>query len=145
MFKNYKTRSLIAERLLYEQFSYEVYESIKSISYATSLSTGIYDNNKAVKVELNLDSYYDCRDVYDPELNEELCQNQILKNNTCCKSECCLKTEKFETFCFDYAFKLNDEVIKNNRILYYNDEEYFEDPKRRFCLIIIYILQQQVK
>ena len=132
MFKNYKTNSLIAERLLYEQFSYEVKESIKSIPYTNNPSDN-YEFQEYMKVEAKFNSYYDCKDVYDPELNEEICQNQIVENNTCCKSECCLKTNGDEIFCYNYAFDLDEEAIKNNRILYYNDEEYFEDPKRRFC------------
>ena len=83
-------------------------------------------------VELKLDSFYDCRDIYDPELNEEKCQNQIVKNNTCCKSECCSKIIGDEIVCQDYLFNFDIDEIKNNRI-YYNDEEYFDDPKRRFC------------
>ena len=140
MFKNYKTRSLVTERLLYEQFSYEVYENIHSYTYIHSDSSSSTQENydyeyyyNYMSVELKLDSYYDCRDAYDPELNEEICQNQIVKNNTCCKSECCLKTNGDETFCYNYAFDLDNNAIKNNRILYYNDEEYFDDPKRRFC------------
>ena len=138
MFKNYKTRSLVTERLLYEQFSYEVYESLFSYTYiqgsTTTSNIENYENDHSyMDVELKLDSYYDCRDIYDPELNEEICQNQIVKNNTCCKSECCSKTNGDEAFCQDYLFNFNIDSIKNNRILYYNDEEYFDDPKRRFC------------
>ena len=134
MFKNYKTRSLIAERVLYEQFSYEVRSSIKSFPYTnTDNPSDNYEYKEYMKVEAKLNSYYDCRDVYDPELNEEICQNQIVENKTCCKSECCLKTNGDETFCYNYAFDFENKDIKNNRILYYNDEEYFEDPKRRFC------------
>ena len=140
MFKNYKTRSLVTERLLYEQFSYEVYENILSYTFIHSDSSSSTQENydyeyyyNYMSVELKLDSYYDCRDVYDPELNEEICQNQIVKNNTCCKNECCLKTNGDETFCYNYAFKLENDAIKNNIILYYNDQEYFDDPKRRFC------------
>ena len=134
MFKNYKTRSLIAERVLYEQFSYEVRDSIKSFPYTNNDNpSDNYEYKEYIKVEAKLNSYYDCRDVYDPELNEEICQNQIVKNNTCCKSECCLKTNGDETFCYNYVFDLYNKDFKNHRILYYNDEEYFEDPKRRFC------------
>ena len=134
MFKNYKTRSLIAERVLYEQFSYEVRDSIKSFPYTNNDNpSDNYEYKEYMKVEAKLNSYYDCRDVYDPELNEEICQNQIVKNNTCCKSECCLKTNGDETFCYNYVFDLYNKDFKNHRILYYNDEEYFEDPKRRFC------------
>ena len=133
-FKNYKTRSLIAERLLYEQFGYEVYESIKSYPYALSGGSAYYESGSSdMAVEVKLDSYYDCRDVYDPELNENICQNEIVKVNTCCKSECCSKTNGDDIFCHNYLFTLYVNEIKNNRILYYNDEEYFEDPRRRFC------------
>ena len=133
-FKNYKTRSLIAERLLYEQFGYEVYESIKSYPYALSEGTSCYESwNTDMEIEVKLDFYYDCRDVYDPELNENKCQNQIVNGNTCCKSECCSKTNGDETFCNNYLFTFDNDKIKNNRILYYNDEEYFDDPRRRFC------------
>ena len=132
MFKNYKTRSLIAERLLFEQFGYEVKKSIESFPYAKNPSDD-YLYQDYMNVEVKLDSYYDCRDVYDQELNENKCQNQILNNYSCCRSECCIKTNGDETFCYDYAFDLDEGAIKNKRILYYNDEEYFEDPKRRFC------------
>ena len=59
MFKNYKTRSLVAERLLYEQFSYEVYESILSYPYIQSSSSTSnvenYENdNSFMDVELKL-------------------------------------------------------------------------------------------
>ena len=133
-FKNYKTRSLIAERLLYEQFGYEVYESIKSYPYALSEGTSCYESwNTDMEIEVKLDFYYDFRYVYDPELNENECQNQIVNGNTCCKSECCSKTNGDETFCNNYLFTFDNDKIKNNRILYYNDEEYFDDPRRRFC------------
>ena len=133
-FKNYKTRSLIAERLLYEQFGYEVYESIKSYAYALNEGTSCYESwSSDMTVEVKLDYFYDCRDVYDPELNENKCQNQIVNGNTCCKSECCSKTNGDKIFCNDYLFTFDNDKIKNNRILYYNDEEYFDDPRRRFC------------
>ena len=137
MFKNYKTRNLIAERLLYEQFSYEVYESINSYPYSLSGEGSCYESEiRNMILEVKSKFYYDCRDVYDPELNENKCQNQIVEGSTCCKSECCSKTNGDETFCNNYLFSFDSEAIdkiKNNRILYYNDEEYFEDPRRRFC------------
>ena len=95
MFKNYKTRSLIAERLLYEQFGYEVKKSIDLCPYAKNPSDH-YTSQEYMNVEAKLDSYYECRDVYDQELNENQCQNQILKNYTCCRSECCIKTNEDE-------------------------------------------------
>ena len=134
MFKNYKTRSLIAERLLYEQFSYEVFESIKSYPYAKSGGNSCFESeNSEMKVEIKSKYFYDCRDVYDQELNEDLCQNEIVDGNTCCKSECCFKTNEDVTFCYNYLFTFDINKIKNHRQLYYNDEEYFEDPRRRFC------------
>ena len=134
MLKNYKTRSLIAERLLYEQFSYEVFESIKSYPYALSGGNSCFESGYSdMTVEVKSEYFYDCRDVYDQELNEHLCQNEIVDGKTCCKSECCFKTNGDVASCYNYLFTFDINKIKNHRQLYYNDEEYFEDPRRRFC------------
>ena len=82
--KFYRTndRKIIVERYLYEQFSEEIYSSInRYISYDLTNKTdecqfgdGFY---------LNLDTYFDCRGIYNKDLNK-FCQNEIINNNTEC-------------------------------------------------------------
>ena len=90
-FKNYKTKEGIIERLFYEQFSYEIYSNIKKYAFSKN---GHYNYNyyDYMDIEFNSDSFYDCRGIYDEELNEEICQNKEITNFTCCRADCCMRT-----------------------------------------------------
>lgn len=130
-FKNCKTKESTTERLLFEQFSYEIYSNIKSYPYLSEYSY-TYSSRSDMEIEIKSDSFYDCQDVFDEELNEKFCQNKILSSRTCCRPECCIRTnnENDNLFCYDYIF---DGIPGNNRVLLYNEEEKLEDPKKRFC------------
>ena len=85
--KNYKffrfnDDEIIIERTLFEQFSEEVYESINTplMSYTFKNSCSISDQ---IYISLNLDTYFDCTDLYTSDLREE-CQNNIVPNYTDC-------------------------------------------------------------
>ena len=134
-FKYYKTKEAIIERLFFEQFSYEINTNIHQ--YAFSKNRDMYNNynnyySNSMNIELKTDSFYDCRGIYDKELNEEICQNKIITNYTCCRAECCMRTNGNTVKCNNYQFD-SSTIPLNNKILLYNDDEFFEDPRRRFC------------
>ena len=133
-FKNYKTKEGIIERLFYEQFSYEIYSNINKYAF-TKNGNSAYNYNynyDYMNIELKTDSSYDCRGIYDEELNEDICQNKIINNYTCCRAECCMRLNGNTIKCNNYQFD-SSTIPENNKILLYNDDEFFEDPRRRFC------------
>ena len=142
-FKNFKKKDLVTERLLYEQFSYEVNSNINRPLFSNTNNSellNIYSflnqrNSVQInmEIEMKLNSYYDCQGVNDDELNEEICQNKRINSKTCCRAECCIRTNGDEgnnIFCNDYTY---NSIPSNEKILFYNDEEMFEDPRKRFC------------
>ena len=130
-FRHYRTREIKTERLLFSQFSHEVYSNILSSPFMNSLNN--YDS-KDLTAELKFNPFFDCRGVKDDELNEEICQDKIINNNwTCCRADCCHRTNGGEVICNDYNFDLKNPNVYNHRILNYDEEEYFEDPRRRLC------------
>lgn len=132
-FIKFKTKKIIAERLLYEQFSEEVYSNIKSHSFSKIDTIEDYNNSaNYLNLEVKLNSFYDCQDEKNGLLNEKICQDKIVKNYTCCKSECCGNSNTTEEFiCSNYSFDIN-QINLNNKILNYNEEEMIEDP-RKIC------------
>ena len=100
--KNIKNKDSITERFLYEQFSYEVNSNINSSSFSNknvsdllNLANFITPRNSVetdMEIEMKMKSYYDCQGVNDDELNEVICQDKIINSKTCCRAECCLRT-----------------------------------------------------
>ena len=136
-FKEYRTKEDIVERILYEQFSYDIYENINSYLFTKTNDWNVVNNNldnlnNDMKIDIKLDSYYDCQNIYDDELNEKICQNKIVNNYTCCRAECCSRTNDNIIFCKNYLFNSNN-IPQYYTSLYYNDEEILEDPRRKFC------------
>ena len=136
-FRNCKTKEMIVERLLYENFVDKVDHNINSYSYTISSDSEYSDYSYSdyrfyMPILIRSETYYDCKGVFDNELNEKICQNQIIKNNTCCRADCCWRNNGNEIFCYNYSFDYNN-VPNKNKILIYNDEEIFEDPRRRLC------------
>ena len=82
-------------------------------------------------VEVKLDSYFDCQGVKKGLLNE-ICQDEIVNNFTCCKSECCIRTDE-NMVCSNYSFNLQQSHYDNDKILNYNEDEWYDDPRRRYC------------
>lgn len=82
-FYRFNDRKVILERYLFDQFSKEVYSSINSY-----ISLELKDKcNKVDKgFYLNLDTYFDCKGIYNSDLNKD-CQNKIIKNSTLCPAD----------------------------------------------------------
>ena len=74
----------IVERTLYEQFSYEVYQSInKKLTPSISIKPECEKGEEKLEFILNLDSFFDCRGIYSDELDKK-CKNTIINNYTDC-------------------------------------------------------------
>ena len=130
-YRNNKTRDIKTERLLFSQFSQEVYSNILSYSFST-FSNKINDYQD-LTAELKFKSFFDCRGVKDLELNENICQDRINNNWTCCRAECCYRTNGGIIYCSDYNYDIRNPNSYDHKILIYDEEEYFEDPRRRLC------------
>ena len=131
IFVKSNSEEIITERLLYEQFSDEIYSNIKSYPFKQiKFIEEKVSNLDYLNVELKLDTFFDCQGEKNGLLNE-FCQDKIISNFTCCKSECCTRqTDSF--FCENYNFNLK-KATENYKILSYNDEEKNDDPRRKFC------------
>ena len=86
-FFSFKNKKIIAERTLFEQFSYEVYSSISKPlpNYSTS-NDPCEEPKKAVEINLNAKSYFDCRDLFSENLKPS-CKNKIVNNYTNCDQD----------------------------------------------------------
>ena len=86
-FFRFNNRKIIAERTLFEQFSYEVYSSISKPlpNYITSADS-CEEPKKAVEINLNVNSYFDCRGLYSENLKPS-CRNKIVNNYTNCDQD----------------------------------------------------------
>ena len=133
-FANSNSREIIAEKILFQNFSEEVYYNIgiRLLKNITRVEKNEHDS-KYLNLEVKLDSYFDCRGETNGLLNEKECQNKIVNNLTCCRSVCCIRNNN-NIKCNNYNFNLNKAYdTDTNIILNYNYEEIYEDPRRKFC------------
>ena len=132
-FKNNKNREIKTEKFLYNIFSQEIHSNLnKNIFFGNAPSYYDYYST-SLRADIMINSNFDCRDVKDAELNEDICQNKIINNKICCKAECCSRNNGGKVFCTDYNFQLNSPNINNYKVISYDREEYYDDPRRRFC------------
>ena len=112
-FFKFNDRKIITERTLFEQFSYEVYSSINSPLLLEEIRNKDPDTNKcptscqAMEINLNLNTYFDCRGVFIKDLYSS-CQDSIIKNYTSCNE---------------------NPDINNN----YNSYDYLNDNRAKYC------------
>ena len=140
--KKNTSKEIITERILYRHFSDEIYSNIKQYPICKVTTKDLNDppyenrcgqNQTLLYIDVNLDTYFDCQGVKKGLLNEAQCQDRIVSNLTCCKSECCPRPKNNENFfCTNYNFDLK-KSYNDSTILTYDDEERYEDPKRRYC------------
>lgn len=77
----------ITERTLYEQFSYEVYSSIGTPLYSSyNLRENCDNSEEPLQFNLNLDTFFDCRNIRSRELKDK-CRNTIVNNYTSCSKD----------------------------------------------------------
>ena len=87
IFFSFNNQKIIAERTLFEQFSYEVYSSISKPLPNYSISdNACTEPAKTVAINLNINSYFDCRGLYSENLKPD-CRNKIVNNYTNCDED----------------------------------------------------------
>ena len=128
-FTKNKSKSAYTEKLLYQKFAEEIYTNIHSYPIKKIKTSS---NKTPLILQVKLDTFYDCQGVKNGLLNEEICQNKIVNNLTCCKSTCCHKDNDENFFCNNYDFNVKQSSLDKN-ILVYNYDEMLDDPKRRYC------------
>ena len=122
---NSNDKTSIAERLVYQQFSHDVYSNIKSkILYDFEIidhSQNCSDNREILNIPIKIESFYDWEKVKVDDIDKDLCQNKI---STCCKKECCKQD-----------IYTNQKICKNKNI--YNSADN-EDPRKNCKIFKIY-------
>ena len=84
-FYRFNDRKIITERTLFEQFSYEVYSNINTpLLYDIDIEDKC-SNSQPVSFYLHLDTFYDCRGIFNKDLG--LCRDNVNRNNTNCFSQ----------------------------------------------------------
>ena len=132
-FAKHKSKSALTEKLLYENFGDEIYNNIRS-KPINKIISGKDSKMQKLKIVVKLNTSFDCRGVKFGLLNEDYCQDKIVNNITCCKSECCYnnKDKKGNTQCNNYNFNIRKTSTDKNKLTYNNDE-IIDDPRRRYC------------
>lgn len=121
-------KTILAEKLVYQQFSHDVYSNIKNkIIYgfeAVSYDSDCPEGKEVLKVPIKLDSYYDCENIKGYNL-ANICENKISKSSICCSNECCEENIYLkQTFCREKNIsniqmeEAND--IRNEKCNYFN-------------------------
>ena len=133
-----KTKEIIAEKIVYEQFSHEIYSNIKSKIYYDmhDITKSSECNYELVKFPLRMEYFYDCEGVYDDKIDKKLCQDKITSPKTCCEVNCCrdyiINKEK-KHICSEYSYfnfydPRNDICsyisIYNGKFYYINNYKY---------------------
>ena len=101
---------IIAERLVYEQFSHEVYTNInskviKNITFV-DINEDCPDNFRIMNIPIKMESFYDCPkiDKNNENIEKEYFENRITSAQTCSRKGCCLKRisdKKENAYCMD--------------------------------------------
>ena len=120
MYYNYSTnKTILAEKLVYQQFSHDVYSNINNKIYY-QLETVPYtedcpEGKEILRIPIKIDSYYDCENIKNNELNEDICQNKISKSSICCQDDCCEYNAYLkQTICIEKNYKNIDNEELND-------------------------------
>ena len=83
-------KEIIVERLVYEQFSHEVYSNINSKVIKRISPASSCDGEKELySLPVKMEAFYDCTNVYNDNIDKDICQNKITSAYLCCNKECC--------------------------------------------------------
>jgi len=125
---NSNNKTSIAERLVYQQFSDDVYSNIKSkIFYDFEIidhDQPCSVNKEILNIPVKIESYYDCEKVKVDDIDKDLCQNKISRSSICCKKECCKED-----------IYIQQKICRNKR---FNNSADNEDPRKECKLFNIY-------
>ena len=111
------SKKIIAERLIYEQFSHEVYSNINSHPFIqiTEVSNTDYScSDELIRIPIKIEEFYDCGN---DENIDEFCQNKITPESLCCLKSCCfekIENKKESKYCLQKRELIGSDIRKNN-------------------------------
>lgn len=116
------TKNITTERLIYEQFSHEVYSNIKSHPITNiKISENCDSNFEPINIPIKIEEFYDCGK---DENIDEFCQNKITPESLCCHKGCCfekIENKKESKYCLQKRELTGDDIRKN------------DDPRDKAC------------
>ena len=136
-----RSKKIIAEKFIYEQFSHEIYSNINSKIYYNISETPKNDNCQPgydiIKFPIYIDSFYDCENIDNNNIDKNECLGKVTSNRLCCEENCC-KDKVFEKeryhFC-DMKSNFNQNDPRNGicpAFSLYNGKFYYINQKK-FC------------
>ena len=111
------SNKIIAERLIYEQFSHEVYSNINSHPFTdiTPVDNTDYScSDELIRIPIKIEEFYDCGK---DESIDEFCQNKITPESLCCLKSCCfekIENKKESKYCLQKRELIGSDIRKNN-------------------------------
>ena len=126
-------KTILTEKLVYQQFSHDIYSNINSkILYDFEIykfSEDCPEDKEVIIFPIKLDSYYDCEGINFENLDDNICQDKITNSSICCQKGCCENN------------KCRDKVANNMEIEEKNDDRknkcvYFNKYNGKFSQII---------
>ena len=117
--------TIIAERLVYEQFSHEVYSNINSYPI-TEINIIGKDSNcpeyfEEINIPIKIEEFYDCGNN---DNIDEFCQNKITPESLCCHKSCCfeiIENKRENKYCLQKRELSGNDIRKDN------------DPRENVC------------
>ena len=140
LYSKYDTKKIIIERLVYEQFSHEIYSNINSkiiedIQFADECENGYEIYQFPIKIE----SFYDCTNINEQDINKNICQNKITPTSLCCRGICCINEvsgKEDHYYCRDKN-NINEYDSRNNvcsKFSKYNGKFYINEDNKKICV-----------
>jgi hypothetical protein len=118
-----KNKTILAEKLVYEQFSHDIYSNINSkILYDFEVypfSDECPENKETIIFPIKLDSYYDCEGVKIDTIDENICQNKITNSTMCCQIDCCENGNCRNKIAKNMEYEEGNDTRKDNCV-YFN-------------------------
>ena len=128
-----KNKTILAEKLVYEQFSHDIYSNINSkILYDFEIypfSEECPEDKETIIFPIKLDSYYDCEGVDIDTIDENICQNKITNSSICCQKDCCENGNCRNKVANNMATEESNDTRKDNCV-------YFNKYNGKFSQII---------
>ena len=128
-----KNKTILAEKLVYEQFSHDIYSNINSkILYDFEIypfSEECPEDKETIIFPIKLDSYYDCEGVDIDTIDENVCQNKITNSSMCCQKDCCENGNCRNKVANNMATEESNDTRKDNCV-------YFNKYNGKFSQII---------
>ena len=116
-------KSILAEKLVYQQFSHDIYSNINSkILYDFEIypiSEDCPGDKEVIIFPIKLDSYYDCEGIDVETIDEDACQDKITNSSICCQKSCCANNKCRDKVANNMENEeKNDD--RNNKCIYFN-------------------------